>query len=145
MAINNKLFKKITLVTFSIFFLLLIVLVIHVYTVTHKALTENEKTQLSRIDFKQKIDSTQANQIQSFVTGIEGVKTTYFNIPDGILVYSFIQGKQTSENVFNLLMNTKRYKAERYIVTAEQAKTGCPAGYGANSSVMNKIMNYFKK
>ncbi|MGC4021511.1 MAG: hypothetical protein QM734_06010 [Cyclobacteriaceae bacterium] len=49
---------------------------------------------------------------------MEGVESTHFNVPDGILVYTYVIGKQTSENVFNQLMSSGNYKAKRYIVNA---------------------------
>lgn len=83
-------------------------------------------SQLSRIDFKQTIDSAEANKIRSFVGHLEGIESTYFNVKDGILVYTYAVGKQTSINVYNQLINYGHYNAERYIVDASALKTGCP-------------------
>lgn len=132
----------------SIVSVLALVLVVHIYMVTHKDKSDQPMIQLSRIDFKQEIDSTEAGRIRSFVAQLEGVKSTYFNVQDNILVYTYALDKQSSTNVYNKLMAYGKYNAERYTVdAATAAKSGCPIGAGKNSvsyhltSYLGKLFN----
>src|SRR4051812_27736753 len=100
---KNKL-VKIAAWTGSVCTVLVAILFIHIYMVTHKPKADYDKRQLSRIDFKQPVDSAEANNIRAFVAGLHDVNSTYFNVPGGILIYSYTVGKQTSENVFKELM-----------------------------------------
>ena len=135
--------KKIVIYFFSILLLLFGVLVIHIYLVTKPCNNHEVMRQLSRIDFKQEIDSTEANKIRSFVGHLDGVQSTHFNVPDHVLVYTYVVGKQTSLNVYNQLMDFGHYKAERYIVDAATAKTGCPAM--DNNSFSYRLSSYVSK
>jgi hypothetical protein len=89
---------------------------------THKTKTPFELTQLSRIDFKQKIDSVEASKIKAFVAMQEGVTSTYFNLNDGILVYTYQLEKQNSLSIYNKLINEGHYHAERYLINEADSK-----------------------
>ena len=106
--------------------LLSVTLVIHIYIVTRPDTNKQSPLQLSRIDFKQKIDSVESMKIKTFVCGLEGVKGSYFNLKDGILVYSYSLDKQTSVNVFNKLIEHGHYQAERFVVNASTTQNACP-------------------
>jgi hypothetical protein len=141
---KKKVFK-IVLISLSVVVVLFGVLVVHIYMVT-KPKAHGKNLQLSRIDFKEPIDSAEANKIRNFVHGLDGVDNTYFNIPAGMLVYGYLPEKQSSENVYNQLMSHGHYKAERFIVDASQVAKGCPVmdpnsfGYRM-STVISKIFN----
>ena len=132
--------KKILFWFGSIVLMLAIVLVIHIYLVTRPNKGNEVMRQLSRIDFKEKVDSTQAAEIKRFVAHLDGIESTYFNVPEGKLVYTYLVGKQTSLNVFNKLEEFGHYKAERYLVDAAALKKGCPMI--DNSSFSGKLTAY---
>lgn len=123
---KRKNFIKISIGIFSILLLLFSVLVIHIYMVTRHPNSDKRDRQLSRIDFKVKVDSLEANKIRAFVSRLEGVESTFFNVKDGILIYTYEVGKQNSENVYHKLMQSGNYQAERFIVDKEEAVNGCP-------------------
>lgn len=118
------------LIGLSVFVILFLSLGIHLYYVTDN-FYQNElskpQIQLSRIDFKEDIDSTEAKQIQTFVNGIEGIQKSYFNIKDDILVYSYYAGKQNSETVFKLLTEATHVIGEKFYVSSDKVNSGCPA------------------
>ena len=143
-VMNYKLFKKIAAGAIGLLSILLLALCVHIYMVTHKPKTPFELTQLSRIDFKQKIDSVEANNIRAFVASQVGVKSSYFNVKDGILVYTFLSDKQNSLTIFNKLMTHGHYKAEPYIVSKSASNNGCPAGFGSQSSFSSFLLSYLK-
>lgn len=117
------------------------VLVIHIYQVTHKPKSEYDKRQMARIDFLEPINASQAAEIQSFTKNLPGVDHTFFNAQNGILVYSFINDKQTSLNVFNQLTKHLPFKAKPYTVSAEDLTQGCPA-IGNKNTLRYKLSNF---
>jgi hypothetical protein len=131
---------KITLISLSVFFVLFAVLIVHIAMVTKYKAVEPDGRQLSRIDFTEKVDSTEANKIKSFVGHLDGVESTYFNIPDGIFVYTYSLNKQNSLGVYNKLMSYGKYKAHRYVVDAADATKGCPAMGGNKSFILSLAM-----
>lgn len=124
------------------------VLCVHLYAIAKKTHENpNNKIQLSRIDFKEKVDSAEAMKIKNYVRTLEGVQGAHFNLAHGTLVYGYILGTQTPQEVYQKAMDFSqhKYKAERYIVSAEQLKRGCPAGMD-NTMVMrfsNFLYNSF--
>lgn len=117
---------RVGIALFSLTLVLLVVLIAHVYTVTHQRKNDQRLRQLSRIDFKQPIDAAEANKIKSFVASMEGVDATFFNTSQGTLVYTYAVGKQTSDNVFKQLIAFGHYQAQRYMVTPGESAGGCP-------------------
>ncbi|MBI3260646.1 MAG: hypothetical protein HYZ54_14400 [Ignavibacteriae bacterium] len=126
--------------------LTVIVLGTHIYLVTRpKPIADI--VQLGRIDFKQDIDSLEGNRIRSFVSHLDGVKSTYFNYKDRILVYTYSSKIQSSVNVYNLLAGYGNFKAERYVVGVGATKSGCPIGADKQSytgTVSSYISGFFK-
>lgn len=122
-------------------FVLGAVLVFHIYAVTHKPKSNEPVVQLSRIDFLEHIDSTEAIKIRYTVAAMEGVQSTYFNFASNILVYTYTIDKQSSTAVFNALMKTGTYKAKRYIVNPTDLSKGCPVG-ASNQSLSGKATAY---
>lgn len=117
------------------------VLVIHIYQVTHKPKTDYEKRQMARIDFLEPIDAKQAADIQTFTRSLPGVDHTFFNQQNGILVYSFINDKQTSANVFKQLTQHLPVKAKPYTVSEEDLMAGCPA-VGSKNTLRYKLSHF---
>ena len=138
---KNKIFKKIMLGVLSITLIFVAVLFVHIYMVSNKHQVNPNERQLSRIDFKQNINASEASKISAFVRSLPGVDATFFNAQDGILVYTYQLNKQNSMHVFAKLMAFGHYKAERYVVSADAAKSGCPAGM-QNLGMMASINKY---
>ncbi len=132
---KRKIFK-ILFAAFSAIVILFGVLVIHIYMVTKSKMAQPDNRQLSRIDFTQKPDSVEANRIRSLVAHLDGVESTFFNVKDGILVYTYSLKKQNSIGVYNKVMSSGNYQAKRFVVDASQAPKGCPA-MGGNGSFMS--------
>jgi len=135
---------KIALISLSVVFVLFAVLIVHIAMVTKYKAVEPDGRQLSRIDFTEKVDSTEANKIKNFVGHLDGVESTYFNVKDGIFVYTYALSKQNSLGVYNKLMSYGKYKAHRYMVDPSEATKGCPA-MGGNKSFMYSLVMYVGK
>lgn len=116
------------------------ILVVHIYSATHKQQTPLANKQLSRIDFLEPIDSVDALNIRYQVASMPGVESTYFNHASNILVYTYAPDKQTSAAVFENLLKTCNYKAKRYVVSQEELASGCPIGN--HNSFTGKVSAY---
>lgn len=138
---RKRIWFKVGITILSLTFILLVVLIAHIYTATHKNKNDQRHRQLSRIDFKQPIDQVEADRIRNFVDALEGVDATFFNIQHGTLVYTYAEGKQSSENIFNQLIQFGHYKAERYKVTSDQVANGCPV-IGNDNSLKSRLTRF---
>lgn len=124
---KKKLLLRITLGALATVLLLFVALVAHIYMVTPKTTkNDNRQRQLSRIDFKQDINAEEAEKIRAFVSTMNGVEGTHFNVENDVLVYTYAAGTQNSTDVFNAIVKMGNYNAERYVVSQEQSKNGCP-------------------
>ena len=125
MKINRKI--KIALGSiFVIFLILFVVLVVHIAT-AKPLMIDNASLQISRIDFKEPIDSLKAKEIHRNLKKIPGVKTDRLNIKTGVLVFFYDIKIANSEEIYNQLVALGNYKAERYILPKGlENKTACP-------------------
>ena len=140
---KERLWLKPVLGLLTFLILLMLITVVHVWMVTQKAKNEPVGDQLSRIDFIVKPDSAEAFKIKNYVADLKGVKSTYFNIPDGIYVYTYDARIQSSTQVFEAVKSQSRFKARKYSVNAEALKTGCPVSFNKRSfaSNLNRYMS----
>lgn len=123
----NKTVKWITGSVLGTITFLFIVLVIHIATAKPVQI-DNATLQISRIDFKEPIDSLKAKEIHRHLKSIPGVKTDRLNKETGVLVYFHDNRLNDSENIYHLLMAKGNYKAERFTISnATAAKKVCPA------------------
>jgi len=111
---------------FMIFFLLFLILVVHIATAKPLEV-DNASLQISRIDFKEPIDSLKAKEIHRNLKSIPGVKTDRLNKETGVLVYFHDIKVADSKTIYNKLMAMGNYKAERFVLPKElENKTACP-------------------
>ncbi len=111
---------------FMIFFLLFLVLVVHIATAKPLEV-DNASLQISRIDFKEPIDSLKAKEIHRNLKSIPGVKTDRLNKETGVLVFFHDIKVADSKTIYNKLMTMGDYKAERFVLPKElENKTACP-------------------
>ena len=129
-TINKMKTKKILKIAFGsilgIFLILSTVLVVHIAN-AKPLVVDNASLQISRIDFKEPIDSLKAKEIHRNLKSIPGVKTDRINLETGVLVYFHDMKVANSEYVYNKLVALGNYNAERYVLPQELAnKTACP-------------------
>ena len=83
--------------------------------------------QISRIDFKEPIDSLKAKEIHRNLKSIPGVKTDRLNKETGVLVFFHDIKVADSKTIYNKLMAMGNYKAERFVLPKElENKKACP-------------------
>ena len=82
--------------------------------------------QLSRVDFQEPVDTTQAQKIKRFLKSLDGVGHVYFNHKDDIVVYGHHPAVRTSQETFREMQLRFPIEMQRYVVSPEMASGGCP-------------------
>lgn len=118
--------KKIKIGVLSILGFLLLMFIILVYHIANARPVDNATIQISRIDFDQPFDSMAAVDIRQKLHDIEGVKSDII-IKRNVVVYFHDNKVADSKKVYDELMQTGHYKAERFLLPEGMAnKEVCP-------------------
>ena len=119
----NKTFKRIILSVLGITLLLFIILVYHIATARP---VENATIQVSRIDFDKAFDSTGVVDIKEKLHRIPGVKSEII-VKRNVVVYFHDNKIADSKKIYDELMATGHYNAQRFIIPEALANTQvCP-------------------
>lgn len=122
MKINKKI--KIALLSILGFFLLMFVIL--VYHIATARPIENATIQVSRIDFDKPFDSMSAIDIKQKLHDILGVKSDII-IKRNVVVYFHDNKVADSKRIYDELMTTGQYNAQRFILPEGLAnKQVCP-------------------
>ncbi|MDI1318433.1 hypothetical protein [Flavobacterium sp.] len=122
--------KKIKIALLSILSFIVLMFAILVYHIANARPIESATIQVSRIDFDKAFDSTSTIDITKKLHAIEGVKSEII-VKRNVVVYFHDNRVADSKKVYDELMKTGNYKAQRFILPASLAnKEVCP--------VMNK-------
>nr|WP_294786161.1 hypothetical protein [uncultured Flavobacterium sp.] len=139
----NKTVKKglwAVLITGVLFFA---ILVFHIIT-AKPAVYESPNLQVSRIDFKENIDSTAAKKICADLRSIKGLTSDSIIVKRNVVVYFHNNKITNSEKVYAELMSKGNYDAQRYILPAGLAnKEVCPVDQNSYSYKLSKKLNQF--
>lgn len=127
--------------------LLFITLIIHIAVMVHKRGPIAFSTeQMARADFQTQVDSSLAKNIQQKIMSIKGVKNTYFNLKDNILIYTFDNRTNTAQHIFDKGIKTSGIPVVRYTVSKADLSSGCPvmnnnSFYGKLTTIVSKFVN----
>lgn len=122
--------KKIKIAVLSILGFFVLMFVILVYHIANARPVENATIQVSRIDFDKPFDSLAATDIKEKLHRIAGVKSEII-VKRNVVVYFHDNRVADSKKVYDELMKTGNYKAERFVLPPGLANNEvCP--------VMNK-------
>ncbi|WP_107040308.1 hypothetical protein [Brumimicrobium mesophilum] len=144
---TRKKIKMVATILLGGAFLFFATLVIHIGIMVYgKEALPLATTQIGRLDFDEQINEGQANAIENQFKNIEGVKSTYFNVGSDILIYTFDNRKNSTENIYKEFNQGSNYLSSRYTVSEEDLSKGCPAiesdsFYGKLTSMVSKIVN----
>jgi len=123
----NRTIKVVIGSIFSIVLLLIAVLVVHIAT-AKPVEVDNATMQISRIDFKEPLDSLKSKEIHRNLKSIDGVKNIKIVPEKGVVVYFHDNRIANSEQVFTQLSAQGNYQAERFVISDDLAsKKVCPA------------------
>lgn len=121
-----KVTKKIRIIALSILGFFLLMFVILVYHIATAKPVENATIQVSRIDFDKPFDSIAALDIKEKLHRIPGVKSDII-IKRNVVVYFHDNQIADSKKVYDQLMTTGNYKAQRFLLPTNLAnKQVCP-------------------
>ncbi|MCI9844481.1 hypothetical protein [Flavobacterium pectinovorum] len=139
----NKTIKKglwAVLITVVLFFGILI---FHIIT-AKPAIYETPNLQVSRIDFKENIDSASGKKICADLRSIKGLTSDSIIVKRNVVVYFHNNKITNSKKVFNELMSKGQYDAQRYILPANLAsKEVCPVDQNSFSYKLSQKINRF--
>lgn len=127
--------KKILLYTSLTVMVLLLVVGVHIYLVYRPAPDAYTKV-MARIDIKQQITQTDANNIAAWMYHQKGIDHVLVNPLTNIVVFTFFPVKTTGNQIANNFKANFPFKAERFMPTADNLKHSCPV---AASSYTYKI------
>lgn len=129
---------------FAVLFVLLLLTHI-VIMVKRMPILANPTLQLARVDFKEPLDSLSIGQIRNKVVSQKGVKSTYYNQRDDILIYTFDNRLNNARTIYDNAIVPSGYASVRYVVTAKDLQQGCPvmsndSFYGKLTALVAKIV-----
>lgn len=118
--------RKIKIAAFSVLGFLLLMFMILVYHIATARPIENATIQVSRIDFDKPFDSMSAVDIKQKLHDINGVKSEII-VKRNVVVYFHDNRIADSKKIYDELMQTGHYKAERFLLPEGMAnKQVCP-------------------
>lgn len=140
---TNKIIKKILWSGLIVSILFISILLFHIIT-AKPAVYESPNLQVSRIDFKNDIDSVQAKQICSDLRSIKGLTSDSIIVKRNVVVYFHNNKITDSKKVFDELMTKGQYDAKRYILPTHLAsKEVCPVNQNSMSYKLSQKVNQF--
>lgn len=129
---KKNMLKKILIGGTSIFVLLVVVLCIHIYTVTRHNRPDENTIAMARIELRQMINEGEGEKITGWLYRQKGVDHVFCNAKTSTVVFTFYPVKaDVNTIVTNLKSNFGMRKAIRYVPTDAELKGGCPVA--ANS------------
>jgi len=139
----NKTVKKGLRALLIIGILFFAILIYHIIT-AKPAVYESPNLQVSRIDFKENIDSASAKKICADLRSIKGLTSDSIIVKRNVVVYFHNNKITNSEKVYNELMSKGNYDARRYILPAALASQEvCPIDQNSYSYKLSKKINQF--
>jgi len=119
------------------------ILVFHIIT-AKPAVYESPNLQVSRIDFKENIDSATAKKICADLRSIKGLTSDSIIVKRNVVVYFHNNKITNSKKVYDELISKGHYDAQRYILPASLASNEvCPIDQNSYSYKLSKKINQF--
>ncbi len=141
---KKKWIKKILLYTGAAFLVMIMVLGVHIYMVTRPKAPDANTRIMARIDIKQAITQRDADAITAWMYQQKGVDRVLCNPESDILVFTYFPVKTDANLIARQFKSSFNMKAERYMPTAAELKTGCPVAAGsATTKIYNSIKHIF--
>lgn len=137
---NTNTLVKALKVSAGIIGLLTVVLCVHIYQVTRPGKVSAQTVAMARIDFKQDINQTDANEINKWLSAQQGVVHTLCNPETDISVFSYRPIQSDPDQLVQELSNQLNYAAVRYVPDANALKSGCPM---KSTSMITRIVSIF--
>lgn len=134
---SKKLFNRIMWV----FGILTIVLAIHIYWVTRPKTPDPHTIVMARIDIKNHLNQSDANEITTWLYQQKGVDHVLVNPKTQIAIFTFYPAKVSGDQIVHNFQTSFNYDAKRYVPTKEEMENSCPA---LPAGVTQKISAFIK-
>ena len=123
---NKKRLKKIGAIAGITFALLTVVLIVHLYKVTNKKVTDPFAIALARIDFKQNFNEQDANKFKVWFAQQPGVYKSNFTPTNLNGIIAYYPTKTDPNNLIQNFLKTFKLQAIRYMPSKKEMMQGCP-------------------
>jgi hypothetical protein len=146
MKINKKL-KIVSVSQLGLVFLFFAVLIVHIaIMVKGRPAPANAMIQMARADFREPVDAQSAAKIQNNIKSLKGVESTYFNLKDHIVVYTYNNKVNTAQHIYDVAIKDVGFRSVRYTVSQNDLSKGCPvlnnnSFYGRLTEKVASIVN----
>jgi hypothetical protein len=123
--------KRIALSVLSVFVLLIVVLCVHVYMVTRPRVDEHTRI-MARIDIRQPIDQADVSKITAWLYRQKGVDHVVVYPRSETAIFTYAPMQNDASRITKGFKAALPYsKAERYMPSERELKSGCPVGPGS--------------
>lgn len=134
--------KKALVVCGCIVLSLVVLLAVHIYMVTRPKAPDANTVVMARLDIKQAVNQQDADKITAWLYEQKGISHVLCNPDNRIAIFTFFPVQLNADAVAARLQAQLGYQVARYVPTAAELKSGCPASAGPVSS---RLMSYFKR
>jgi hypothetical protein len=119
--------KKIILSIGSILFLLVLVLAVHIYMVTGKAVPEGPNWSMGKIEVATQVDSFSVNEIKQDFLEKPYIRAFRANIDQGHFILLYDRKQVSGDDLAAELGSKLNLQASLYRPSAEELASSCPA------------------
>jgi hypothetical protein len=133
--------KKILLGTVTIFSIFVAVLIIHIYWVTRPKSSDSSTIAMARIDIKEPISTKDCQQITTWLYQQKGIDHVLVNPSTQIAIFTYFPIKTKADIVVSNFKKSLPFKAERFVPTEAQMKSGCPINTNSPTYIVSKYLN----
>jgi hypothetical protein len=124
--------------TFSI---LVAVLTIHIYMVRKPFVPDSSTIAMARLDLKEPISTEDCAQITTWLYQQPGIDHVLINKSTQIAIFSYYPTKTSADQIVGNFKKNLSFKAERFVPTEAQMKSGCPINVNSPSYIVTKYFN----
>lgn len=135
--------KRIGLSLLAITGVLVIILAVHIYDVTHREQLPTKHWQMARIEFAAPLDSPMAMQVQSYFHQHALVKYSHMNTEQGWLVFAFDNRNSDANSIYQSMKTKLPVATTLYNPSANDMAGSCPVI--DKSSVTYKLGSFFQR
>lgn len=133
--------KRFLIGTGTVLLLLVMVLAIHIYVVTRPKAPDAHTRIMARIDIRQDITPDDSSKITAWLYQQKGVDHVLCNPKSNVVVFTFFPIRTSADQIVKDFKSSLPYKAERYMPSESEMKSGCPV---ASTSFSYKVYSFFK-
>jgi hypothetical protein len=123
---KTKRLKKIALICGAMLVLLTTVLLVHIYKVTNKKITDPTAIALARVDFKEKFNKSDAVKFNIWFAKQPGIYKTNFTPENSNGIIAYYPTKANPNNLIHQFLKTFKLQANRYLPSKAEMMQGCP-------------------